>query len=140
MRQAYLNQHFSAKRAVGRFNHLPSDQVIEQTINKEWKDKGGIIDSSTSEGTVRRWILTSHVVASLVTDFKEFIDLQINQRRPKDLEEKRIEYDEMKVQNSASLIEEWSNSFQRAEELVSLSSGQQTPEDVKQDLLKARKI
>ena len=75
-----------------------------------------------------------------MTDFKEFIGLQINQRRPKNLVEKRIEYDEMKVQNSVSLIEEWSNSFQRAEELVSLSSGQQAPEDVKQDLLKARQI
>ena len=40
----------------------------------------------------------------------------------------------MKVQIFVSLIEKWSNPFQRAEELVSFS------EDVKQDLLKARKI
>ena len=46
----------------------------------------------------------------------------------------------MKAQKRVSLIEEWSNPFQRAEERVSLSSGQQVPEDVKQDLLNAREI
>ena len=57
--QAYLNQHFSAKRAFGRFNRLLSEQDIEQTTNKEQKGKGGIIGSSISEGTVQRWILTT---------------------------------------------------------------------------------
>ena len=71
LHQAYLKQHFSAKRTVGRFNRLPSDQVIEQTINKEQKGKGGIIGGSTSEDTLQRWILTSHIVASLMTDLKE---------------------------------------------------------------------
>ena len=52
--QAYLNQHFSAKRSFGRFNRLPSEQDIEQTTNKEQKGKGGIIGSSISEGTVQR--------------------------------------------------------------------------------------
>ena len=66
--------------------------------------------------------------------------IQTNQRRPKELGEKRIEYDEMKVQKCVSLIEEWSNPFQRAEELVSLSSGLQAPEDVKRNLLNTRKI
>ena len=46
----------------------------------------------------------------------------------------------MKVQKCESLIEEWSHLFRRAEELVSFSSGQQSLENVQQDLLKARKI
>ena len=61
----------------------------------------------------------------------EFIGLQINQRQPKELGEKRFEYDEMKVHKYVSLIQQRSNPFQRAEELVSLSFGQQAPEDVK---------
>ena len=119
---------------------MPSDQVIEQIINREQKGKGGIIGSSTSEGTVEKGILTGHIVASLMTDLKEFIGLQINQRRLQELGKKISEYDDMKVQKCVSLIEEWSNPFQRAQELVSLSSGQQAPEDIKQDLLNARKI
>ena len=46
----------------------------------------------------------NHIVANLLTDLTEFIGLQINQRRPKELGEKS----------------------QKAEELVSLSSGEQT--------------
>ena len=48
----------------------------------------------------------NHIVANLLTDLKEFIGLQINQRRPKELGEKS----------------------KKAEELVSLSSGEQTSE------------
>ena len=58
----------------------------------------------------------------------------------KKLGKKRIEYDEMTVRKCVSLTKEWSNPLQRAEELISLSSGQQAPEDVKQNLLKAKKI
>ena len=48
----------------------------------------------------------NHIVANLLGDLKEYIGLQINQRRPKELGEKS----------------------QKAEELVSLSSGEQTSE------------
>ena len=65
--QAYLYQHLSAKRTIGCFNRLFSDQVIEQTINNKQKGKYGIIGSSTSEGTVKRWILTIRIVAGLMT-------------------------------------------------------------------------
>ena len=105
--QAYLNQHFSAKRTVGHFKGLLLYQVVEQTINKEQKGKGSIIGGSTSEGIVQRWVLMSHILASLMADLKEFIGLQINQRQPKELGEKRIEYDEMKLQKCVTLIEEW---------------------------------
>ena len=85
---------------------MPSDQVIEQIINREQKGKGGIIGSSTSEGTIEKGILTGHIGASLMTDLKEFIGLQINQRWPKELGEKTTEYDDMKVQKCVSLTEE----------------------------------
>ena len=107
LHQAYLNQHFSTKRTAGHFNGLLLDQVVEQTINKEQKGQGSIIGGSTSEGIVQRWVLTSHILASLMTDLKEFIGLQINQRQPKELGEKRIEYDEMKLQKCVTIIEEW---------------------------------
>ena len=138
MREIYLSGKFSVKRSSGRFNRLPSDQIIEQTINKEQKGKGGIIGSSTSEGTVQRWILTSHVVANLMADLKSSIGIQNDQKPPKDLGNARIEHDEKMVRKCVSLIEEWSNPFQRTEELTSLSSGVQAPEDVKQDLLNAK--
>ena len=83
---------------------MPSDQVIEQTINKEQKGKGGIIGSSTSEDTVQERILTSHIIATLMTVLEECFGLQINNRRPKEIEEKRVDYDEMKVQKCVTLM------------------------------------
>ena len=52
--------HFSVRRQLGRFNKIPSYQAIEQTINKEQKCADGIVGHSTLEGTVQRWVLTSH--------------------------------------------------------------------------------
>ena len=53
--------NFVCKRTADSFNMLPPDQVIEQTINKDQKGPGGIIGFSTTENTVQRWILTSHI-------------------------------------------------------------------------------
>ena len=48
----FIKGHFSLKRARGNFNKLPSDQVIEQTINREQKGSKGIIGISSSDGVV----------------------------------------------------------------------------------------
>ena len=62
--------NFSVKRADGILKKLPPDQVIEQTINKEQKGAGGIIGISTSDGAVQRWVLSSHITAGLLSNFK----------------------------------------------------------------------
>ena len=111
MREMYLNGHFSVKRILCCFNRLPSDQVIEQTINKEQKGKGGIIGGSTSEATAQSCILTSHVIASLMVDLQSSIGLQKDQEAPKDLEKARMKHDEEMVKNHVTLIEEWQNPF-----------------------------
>ena len=67
----FMLGNFSVKRADGIFNKLPPDQVIEQTINKEQKGAGGIIDISTSDGAVQRWVLSSHITAGLLSNFKQ---------------------------------------------------------------------
>ena len=40
----FLNRdgNFAVKRSVGKFNRVPSDQCIEQTINRQQKCSGGI--------------------------------------------------------------------------------------------------
>ena len=53
--------NFSVCRQRGRFNKIPTDQVIERTVNREQKCAGGIIGYCTSEATVQRWVLTSHI-------------------------------------------------------------------------------
>ena len=52
--QQFQQGNFSTRRTKGKFNMLPPDQVIEQTINKDKKGPGGIIGISTSQGTIQR--------------------------------------------------------------------------------------
>ena len=44
MYDQFMFGNFSVKRTDGSFNKLPLDQVIEQTISKEQKGAGGIIN------------------------------------------------------------------------------------------------
>lgn len=55
--------NFAVRRQHGNINKIPSDQAIEQTINRPQKCSGGITGFSTTEGTVQRWVLTSHIAA-----------------------------------------------------------------------------
>ena len=53
--------NFAVQRSSSRaFSQTPTDQTIEQTLNRGTKVKGGIIGFSTSQNTVQRWMLTAH--------------------------------------------------------------------------------
>ena len=49
----FQRENVAIKRTNGSFNMLPPDQVIEQTINKEQKGRGGIIGMVTSVAVFR---------------------------------------------------------------------------------------
>ena len=69
--EAFIQGNISTKRTVGKFNMLPPDQLVEQTINKQQKRSGGIIVYSTWTGTVQRWVVSSHAVAEILENFKD---------------------------------------------------------------------
>ena len=52
--QEFQDEDFVARRTPSRFNRLPPDPVNEQTINHYQKGPGGIIGSSTSQGSMQR--------------------------------------------------------------------------------------
>ena len=70
MLKEFQKGNFSVKRVPGKICRLQSDQVIEQTVDQYQKRPGGIIGFSTTEGTVKRWILTSHIAARLISRWK----------------------------------------------------------------------
>ena len=84
----------SVRRQPGKFNKIPSDQAIEQTINRDQKCPGGIIGFSTSEGTVQRRSLTSHVAAKSQSQLEEFFGMTDDKCVTKDLAQNRISFDE----------------------------------------------
>lgn len=121
--QQFEAGHFSVRRKRGRFNKIPFDQVVEQTINREQKCAGGIIGFSTSEGTVQRWSLTSHVAAKCQSRLEESLGMSDNKNVTKDLAERRILHDKECSLRSYDLVKEWGTQFKENTSLIHLCSG-----------------
>ena len=138
--EEFLNGHFAVKRTPGKFNMLPSERVIEQTINKEQKGAGGIIGISTSSGAVQRWIFSSHTIAEILANFKHSLGMNQLVSKPKDLSKSRIILDETAVQICYNVIKCWGNPFEKSETLIGLSSQVEAPENALKDLLEAGEI
>ena len=104
--------NFCVRRVPGKFNHLPADQIIEQTVNRDQKGPGGIIEFSTTEGTVQRWILTSHIAARLISQIGDSLQLTKSENAPKDLTPKRIRYVESKIESCIQILQSWALMFE----------------------------
>ncbi|KAG1698119.1 hypothetical protein GQR58_005824 [Nymphon striatum] len=66
------NGGFVVKWAEDRmFNCVPTDQALEQTINREAKTQGGIIGFTRRKGALLRWLLTRHVTGEYSEAFKD---------------------------------------------------------------------
>ena len=129
--------HFSVRRQNGKFNKIASDQAIEQTINREQKCAGGIVGFCTSEGTVQRWALTSHVAAKCQSRMEEFLGISDVKNVTKDMGRKRVLFDEECVTRGYNLIKEWGTPFKENSYLVHLSSGLQCSPEVQADMVNA---
>ena len=87
--QQFSEGHFSVRRNEGKFNMLPPDQVIEQTINKDQKGAGGIIGNSTSTDTIQIWVLSSNT-ATFAGDLKNSLRLKTQKQTKRFKKEKAL--------------------------------------------------
>ena len=83
---------------------VPPEQVIEQTINKNQKGAGGIAGSSTNMGFIQRWILSSHIIATWNSDFKQRIGVDKQKTQLKDVLKLRKDFDEAAVHSCIDTI------------------------------------
>ena len=58
------------QRKLRSFNKVPSDQVIEQIINKDQNGSGG-----STKSTVQWWIVSNHIVSRFLGGFQQSLDL-----------------------------------------------------------------
>ena len=130
MLKEFQKDNFSVRRVPGKFNRLPADQVIEKTVNRNQKGPGGIIGFSTKEGTVQRWILTSHFAARLISQMEDSLQLTKSEKAPKDLTPKRVSYVESKIESCTQILQSWAPIFEDEKNLYSLSSGYHAHEDI----------
>ena len=138
--QPFQQGNFSTRRTKGKFNMLTPNQVIEQTINKDKKGPEGIIGISTSQWTMQRWVLFSHNTATLIADLRKSLNLGMDNSTKKDLNLKRIRFDEKAVKKCYELINSWTNPFTKTSNIFCLSSGLVPCYEVQYDFLEAQKI
>ena len=57
-----MNGGFVVRRSsTSTFSSIPTEQALEQTINREAKSEGGIIGFTLWKGALLKWLLTRHV-------------------------------------------------------------------------------
>ena len=116
---------------------MPSDQAIEQTINRDKKCHGGIKGYSTSPGTIQRWVLTSHVASKCINDIETSFGKSKKPTVPKDLGKSRRIFNNSCVDKAYEVLNCWGSPFQRRESLINVSSGHKASPLVQNDLLQA---
>ena len=136
----YREGNFAVKRSSGKFNSVPTDQCIEQTINRQQKCRGGITGFSASVSTVQRWVLTSHVASKCFTNLETYLGITTSPNVPKDFGKSRADFNNTCVTKAYSVIKNWGSPFEHRQSLVNVASGREAPEEVKNDLINARSI
>ena len=93
---------------------------------------GGIIGFS---GTVQRWVLTSHIVATLRMNMESVLHTTRRPSRPKEMQKIRINFDEEAVRKCCNLLKQWPPMFSSSTSIVSLSSGMNTSTEVRKCMI-----
>ncbi|XP_047132181.1 uncharacterized protein LOC124811086 [Hydra vulgaris] len=138
--QQFMDGNFSVRRTSGTFNKIPSDQCIEQTINRDQKCRGGIKGYSTCEGTIQRWILTSHTVSKCISILQNNLGITTRKQSPKDLKPSRKDFNNGCVERALMLMKNWGSPFKQRDSLVNICSGIEAPDELEEHLLNAQSI
>ncbi|XP_066920335.1 uncharacterized protein [Clytia hemisphaerica] len=135
--EEFKNGNFAVQRTCGKFNKVPSDQAIEQTINRDQKCHGGIKGYSTSPGTIQRWVLTSHIASKCINDIENSFGKTKKPTIPKDLGKSRHTFNNCTVEKAYEVLNCWGSPFQKRDALINVSSGHKASPLVENDLIKA---
>ena len=61
---------FVVRRSESSFNCVPTDQALEQSINREAKSRGGMVNFTLRKGALLRWLITRYVTGEYSQCFK----------------------------------------------------------------------
>ena len=87
------------RSATRVFNCVPTDQTLEQTINREAKSKGGVIDLTLRKGALLRWLMTRHITGEYAEDFKGLCNSASKEKLHEELCESRSNKDRKDVKD-----------------------------------------
>ena len=135
----FVNGNHAVSRSSNPFAQVWTDTALEQSINADYKSKGGIIGISQNPGALDRWFLTSHERASVTTAVKDMYMQERDIVHPhKEAGTKRVARDEADVQKLITCFttELMGNPFtQDSDSLLNFATGIVLPTDIADDLL-----
>ena len=120
------------------FGRIPVDQTIEETINKDTQTPGGTKGFSLKPSAVHRYYLTAEFRSTFLGLLRDTLGSDNSFSHP-DLTAPRMRKDEKDVSALVSMLgRNWTNPFGEPSELISLSTGLASPDNISKDLLGAK--
>ncbi len=141
------NGQFGVQRSsTNAFGKVGEDMAIEQTLNKSTKGQGGIKGFTLNDKAVQRWLTTAPERVAITENTKKMAGMhrEVDDDETtvhKEMTKSRIKKDEEAVRSIVDkLLNVVVNPFKESQELVSLTSGVVAPENIQNDLLKAKQV
>ena len=117
------NGGFSGSLTGTPHTMIPYDQIIETTINRQFKDIGAIGGNMDNLGATECWARNSHLIAALRERMNKKISKKTKQKHI-DLGKPRMQRDERDVSNVKDCIKTWLLCLWHPErEITNISSG-----------------
>jgi len=121
-----------------KFNSVPTDQPLEQSINRDAKTTGGIIWFTRRKAALLRWLVTRHSTAQYSESFEQLCGGKSQDRVHDELGKTRLVRDRTDVQSVIDFItENCEKPFDLESipsKLVNIASGQIASKPVEQSL------
>lgn len=136
---SFLKGDFVAQRQTNYgFGQIACDQLIEQTLNRDSKTKGGLTGITLSSSAVSRWVLSHHERASIAKACKTMAGKDDSGLKKNDLLTTRMRNDEERILALESTIASMVDPFAyEGNDLLNIASGVVAQDDVRCDLVKA---
>jgi hypothetical protein len=128
---------FVVKRSERTFNCVPTDQALEQSINREAKSQGGVIGYTRRKGALVRWLVTRHITAEYAERFHEMCSSKKSKNLHEELGSARMTKDQKDVQKIKDFIKDCQDPFDIENvpvSLVNITSGQVASKEVEESM------
>lgn len=139
MFQHLMNRGFVVRQSGNRnFNSVPTNQALEQSINREAKGQGGTVGFTLRKGALLRWMLTRHVTGEYSEAFKEMCHGASSDKPHDELGNSRLQRDRSDVNRIKEYISnQCQNPFDLdsvSQSLVNITTGQVASREVEKSL------
>ena len=122
----------------GVFNCVPTDQSLEQSVNREAKSQGGVNGFTLRKSALLRWLMTRHITGEYAEAFEDLCNSSSKDKLHDELGDTRLQRDKKDVKDITEyLLGQCQDPFNHddvPESLVNITTGQVASEKVENSL------